>query len=217
MALIAGMRPQVIIREYVSAIRQAIRNRAVRIFLVIRILEPFTTIMWTTYAVIYLTDRRGLGLSEASIAILPFVSALVTMALILLTAKRMQAAWTFSNLVTGQVMWLAAAACFILSPAHTLWFAVVWAALNAAGTALFRPAGQSYWANIVGNRERAQVFSASSALIALFTVPAGPLAGLLYTLNPQAPFALGIGLQLLVLGLIVSLRSSSQPSQQLIG
>ena len=59
----------------------------------------------------------------------------------------------------------------------------------------------------------------AAALMALFTIPAGPLAGFLYAFNPRAPFLLGMGLQVLVLGLILSFRSAHQsysPTAQLI-
>ena len=86
-----------------------------------------------------------------------------------------------------------------------IWFVVLWAIVSALSTALFRPAEQSYWAGVVPDRERAQVFSASSALMALVALPAGPLAGATYTLWPRGPFWLAIGLQLVTLGLILSL------------
>jgi hypothetical protein len=41
--------------------------------------------------------------------------------------------------------------------------------------------------------------------MALVALPAGPLAGALYTFSPRAPFWLAIGLQLVALGLILSL------------
>jgi MFS family permease len=195
MALVEGLRPYTIIQEYVSTIRTAVHNRVMRTFLLVRNL------------IIYLTDEDGLGLAKASIAWLPFISALVTMAMILLAAKRMQVTWTISNLIVGQMLWLLAASIFVLSPAQMLWLAIGWAAINAASVALFRPASQSYWANIVGDRERAQVFSASSALMALVALPAGPLAGYLYAFNPRTPFLLGIVIQVIVLGLLLTLRS----------
>ena len=59
----------------------------------------------------------------------------------------------------------------------------------------FLPAIQSHWANIVDDQDRAQVFSASSALIVLCVVPAGSLAGLLYATAPIIPFLVAMGLQ----------------------
>ena len=182
-------------QEYRATLAQMVGNKRVRSFLGVRMLVAFSLTIWTTYAAIYLTDSAGLGLAEATISLLPMVTALVTMALILLAARRMRAAWTFSNLSWGLIGWLLAGFCFVVAPSQALLLAVLWAALSAASKALFQPASQSYWANIVGDHERAQVFAVSAALLALATVPAGPLAGLLYTLSPRSPFVLAMALQ----------------------
>jgi DHA1 family tetracycline resistance protein-like MFS transporter len=205
--------PKILIREYATTIAAMFRNDGVRTFLIVRSLVAFGTMMWTTYAVIYLTDTRGVALPQSAISLLPFISALVTMGMIVLSAERIQIKRVSDNLVLGQVLWLAAALFFVISPGGTIWFAIVWAVINALSTALFRPAERSYWANIVGDRERAQVFSASSAFMSMVTLLAGPLAGALYTLYPRGPFALGIALQILALGLVVSTRPRSIEAQ----
>jgi MFS family permease len=210
MLAIEGLPPSALTREYVAAVRAMVRNRQVATFLVVRNLVAFTAIMWGTYSAIYLTDLRGIGLPKSSIAFLPFVSALATMGMILLAARRIGSAQVFGNLIGGQVLWLAAAACFVVSPAGTIGFAVLWTVIAAISATLFQPANQSYWANIITDRERAQVFSASSALTALCTLPAGPLAGALYTFHPKAPFLLGVTLQAVVLGLILTLRPGQE-------
>ena len=194
------------VREYAATLRDAVRDRRLRTFLIVRNLGMFVTTMWTTYSVIYLTDERGVGLAESSVALLPFVSALATIAVILLAAERL----TVRARLWQPARWARCCGwsrrCFyVLSPARTIWFVVLWAIVSALSTALFRPAEQSYWASVVGDRERAQVFSASSALMALVALPAGPLAGALYTLAPRGPFWLAIVLQLVALGLILSL------------
>ena len=205
--------PKILIREYATTIAAMFRNHGVRTFLIVRSLVAFGTMMWTTYAVIYLTDTRGVALPQSAISLLPFISALVTMGMIVLSAERIQIKRVSDNLVLGQVLWLAAALFFVISPGGTIWFAIVWAVINAVSTALFRPAERSYWANIVGDRERAQVFSASFAFMSMVTLLAGPLAGALYTLYPRGPFALGIALQILALGLVVNTRPRSIEAQ----
>jgi Na+/melibiose symporter-like transporter len=206
MSAVAGVPISTLLREYAATLRAAIRDSRLRTFLIVRNLAMFVTTMWTTYSVIYLTDERGIALAESRVAFLPFVSALVTIAVILLAAKRLTSDRVYGNLLVGQMLWLVAALFYVLSPARTIWFVVLWAVVSALSTALFRPAAQSYWADVVGDRERAQVFSASSALMALVALPAGPLAGALYTLAPKGPFWLGIVLQLVALGLILSLK-----------
>jgi len=208
MSAVAGAPVWALLREYADALRNAVRDRRLRTVLIVRNLTMFVTTMWMTYSVIYLTDAQGVGLAESSVAILPFVSALATIAAILLAAERWQSGRVYGNLLLGQGLWLAAAGVYVLSPTGTIGWFLVWAVVSALSTALYRPAEQSYWANVVGDRERAQVFAASSALTALVTLPAGPLAGALYEILPRGPFLLAIGLQLVALGLIVSLRTS---------
>lgn len=204
---------RVLIREYTASIAAMLRNHSVRTFLVVRSLVAAVTTMWTTYAVIYLTDARGVALSGSAISLLPFVSALVTMGMIVLSAERIQMKRVSDNLVLGQVLWLAAALLFVVSPAGTIWFAVVWAIISAFSSALFQPAERSYWANVVGDRERAQVFSASFAIMSVVTLLAGPLAGAVYTLYPRGPFVLGMMLQIIALGLVLSTRLRATEAQ----
>jgi len=108
------------------------------------------------------------------------------------------------------VIWLSSAALVALSPSGTILPAILSTVLGAVSTALFQPASQSYRARIVDVKTRAQAFSAASAVAVLCTLPAGPLAGLLYTLQPRAPFALGIAVQLVVI--LLSLWSQPRPS-----
>jgi MFS family permease len=210
MSAIKGLPLSALAREYVAAVRAMVMNRRVATFLVVRNLVAFTAIMWGTYAAIYLTDAAGIGLPKSYVGYLPFVAALATLGMILLAARRVGSAQVFGNLVGGQVVWLAAAACFVLSPAGMIGPAVLWTAIAAISATLFQPASQSYWANIVADRERATVFSASNALMALCTLPAGPLAGALYTFHPKAPFLLGMALQVAALSLILTLRPGQE-------
>ena len=206
MSAVVGARPLVLAREYLGAVRTMMADKPVRAFLVVRILVAFSATIWVTYFAIYLTDQCGIGLPKSFIAVIPLVSALVTMGMIMLATERLRVERGYSNLIIGQVLWLATALCLVLSPPGTIWFVMIGAVIGAISTALFQPASQSYWANIVGDQERALVFSAGSALMALFTLPAGPLAGVLYTIFPRGPFLLAMVLQIIALGLILKLR-----------
>ena len=210
MTAVEGVPILTLVREYASTIRTAARDHRLRTFLIVRNLNAFVTTMWMTYSVIYLTSQRGVALAESTVALLPFVSAVVTMAMLLLAAERLKTERLYSNLIVGQVLWLLGALFYVLSPAGTMWYVVLWAVISALSTALFRPAAQSYWANLVGDRERAQVFSAGSALMALVALPAGPLAGAAYTLLPKGPFVLGMALQVVALGLVLGMRTAER-------
>ena len=61
------------------------------------------------------------------------------------------------------------------------------------------------------------MFSASSALMSLCILPAGPLAGVLYTLAPKGPFLVGMALQVVALGVLLVLRSEEKEQQTKYG
>ena len=214
MATVAGASPTAIARDYLQTVRSILRDRPITTFLGVRVLFGFVSTIWSTYAAIYLTDALGVGLPKAAISILPFVSAAATMAMILLAADRIRMGSSRTNLVIGQLLWLVGAFCFVGSPSGTVVMALLWALASAVSSALFQPASQSYWANVVDERKRAQIYSAAAAAIALGALPAGPLAGLLYSVNPRAPFVLGMALQIVVLGLILSLKPQSERGLQ---
>jgi MFS family permease len=202
MAVTARLPARGVAREYFQAVRLMLKDRRMRVFIGVRNLAAFATVMWGTYAVIFLADGRGIGLEKSLIAILPFVSAVVTLAMIFLAADRMRSDRIFQFLVLGQALWLVSAVLFVVSTAGTLWFAVLSTCILAISSALFTPASQSYWANIIADEQRAQVFSVNATLLALFTLPAAPLAGVLYALSPRIPFLVAIVLQGVVLWLI---------------
>ncbi len=196
-----------IVKDYARTVTAIVKDNRVRTFLGVRTLVTFNTTMWATYAMIFLTDSRGVGLPKPSIAYLPFVTALTTIGLIFMINRRNRPDAVLNNLVAGQVLWVASAVFFVTSPAGTLWFAIISTFLGAISLVLFQPANQTYWANIVEDQRRAQVFSAGTALSTLFSLAAGPLAGVLYIIFPRLPFILAIFLQLVALGLIFSLKA----------
>ena len=210
MADTVGLVPLEMLREYLGAIRTAVRDRRIRTYLVVRNLVTFNSVMWATFSIIYLTDARGIGLAPSAVALFPFISALVTMGMVLLAADRLQGERVFSNLILGQGLSVVASLLFVLSPSGSIWWPVLVAVGNAASVALFRSSNNSYWANLVGDRERALVFSASAGLTALVTLPAGPLAGVAYSVWPRGPFVLGTVLQCVALVLTLGLASRTE-------
>ena len=144
------------------------KDSRLSIFLAVRTLVTFNTTMWATYAMIYLTDSQGVGLPKPSIAYLPFVTAITTMGLIFLINRRNRPDAVLNNLIAGQALWLASALFFVTSPAADHLVCDYSTFLGAMSLVLFQPANQTYWANIVEDQRRAQVFSAGTALSTLF-------------------------------------------------
>jgi len=210
MAATVGITPLAVLKAYITAIRDAVKDSRVSVYLVVRNLVTFNAVIWMTFSVIYMTDTRGIGLPESAVALFPFVSALVTMGMILLAAGRLRGQRIFSNLILGQMLSVGASLLFVLAPAGKLWGPALVAIGNAVSVALFQSSNQSYWASLVGDQERALVFSASAALTSLCTLLAGPIAGALYATTPRGPFLLGLALQASALALTLRLRRTER-------
>ncbi len=132
-----NLRPRELIQQYKEAIRLMVGDRRVLIFMVVRNLLGFNTVIWTTYSTVYLADGRGVGLADATISVFPFVSAVVTMAVILLAGRRTDGRGALGSLVAGQVLNIVAC-LFVISPAGTLVWALLWAVASALSVAVFR-------------------------------------------------------------------------------
>ncbi len=217
MAATAAQPWRSVLRDYRQALISMFRVPQVRSFLLVRGLAEFAGLMWATYAVIFLADVNGIGLDASLIAYLPFVFSLATLLLIFLAAGHLQSGKLFQNLVMGQGLWLLSGLVFVLSPRGTIWPALIATFIQAISVALFLPASRSYWANIVGDSERAQVFSASATLISCITLPAAPLAGLLYLLSPRLPLIVALLLQGGVLVLLLGMRPTIEAPGRRVG
>lgn len=195
MAVTAASSMGGMIKDYTGAIRAIASDRRVWSFLGVRILGSASGVVWGTYAMIFLTAEKGAGLPESSISFVPALSAVVTLATVLFSARWISGRYLFINMVVGQLFWLFGALVFLMSPVRPLLMAALWTILNAVSIVLFQPAGMSYWANITDERQRALIFSTATALISLFTIPIGPLAGYMYQVSPRMPFLFAIALQ----------------------
>jgi MFS transporter, DHA1 family, tetracycline resistance protein len=215
MAATATVAPMASIKEYLAAVMIMLRDPRLRKFLIVRNLVGFVGVMWGTYSVIFLADTKGIGLAKSAIAYLPVVSSIATLLMIFLAAEGFRSERIFQNLLIGQVLWLAGALFFVISPAGTIWFALLSTFISAISTALFTPASQSYWANIMGDEERAQVLSVGMTLLSIITLPAAPIAGALYLLWPRAPFLAACALQVVVLVMLVGIWRKEVESKRL--
>ena len=189
--------------EYLEALAAIGKDAPVRNFLIARVFMAISNVVWGTYAMIFLTSKNGAGLPEAMVAFAPALSAVVTLAALLVSADRLAGKHLFANLVIGQALWLVGAGVFLWSPAQPIVLGGVWAILNAISLALFQPASLSYWANIVSDQQRAKILAVATAVITICTLPVGPAAGYMYQLWPRMPFVVTIGLQVVVLVLIL--------------
>jgi len=210
MAETARMRPKEILGQYRASIGGLFRSRPALHCLAVRYAAVCGAAAISTYATIYMADSRGLALSESLISLLPFVSAVVTLALLTAAVHRLRPEHEQGNLWLGMAISASGTVALLLAQRGGLLAPIVWAVCSALATGLYQPAIQSRWANLVPDADRAQVYSLSTALESLLVLPFAPLAGWLYTLAPRWAFALGLALQLGCLALILLRRRDAK-------
>lgn len=189
--------------EYLSALQEFRRDSHLRSLLIIRILSAISAVVWGTYGMIFLTSKQGTGLSESIIVIVPTISATITLVAVFISAERMVSAHVKVNLVLGQFIWLVGTGFYLFSPAAPLIFTCLWAVFMAVSQVLFQPALMSHWANSIDDQQRAFVLSVTNVIIAVVSLPIGPIAGYLYTVNPIYPFLFTVIVQLASFFMIV--------------
>ncbi|MBE0697708.1 MAG: hypothetical protein IH586_12375, partial [Anaerolineaceae bacterium] len=203
MSSTAGFRPGKLLGEFGRAMKTIGADRRVWSFLVLRVIGAVSGVVWATYAMIFLTAQNGARLPEALIALVPTISAVVTLVGLFFSVGRLAGQHLFANMVLGQLLWIGGSLVFLLSPLQPLLMAGLWTLLSAASLVLFQPASLSYWANIVDEQQRAMISSTATALIMLSTLLVGPLAGFFYQVAPRIPFIITIVLHVMQLLIIL--------------
>jgi MFS family permease len=212
MSTTASMPLSQVVREFRDSIVQLARNADALRCLSVRYVSACAGTVAATFSAIYLADGQAIGLAESTLSVLPFVSAVVTMLLLTMAVHRLRPEHEQGNLLGGMVLNMVGSLALVLAPARLLLIPIVWAILRALANGLFRPAIQSYWANVVPDDARAQTYSVTTALESLLMLPIAPLAGWLYTLGPRWPFVLGLCLEAAAVGLILLIQRHTKPT-----
>jgi DHA1 family tetracycline resistance protein-like MFS transporter len=197
-----------VLKDYKNSFLILMRSIPMRTLFLIQALLLFRDTIWNTYSSIYIADSAGLGLDKSLISLLPMVSSVVMIVMLLLIVPHLKGdildlrryiiLSTFTMLVSTVV--------FLLSPAKTIYFILLSRVIWAFGFAIFYPTRETYWANVISNRNRAKTIAITSTLIFLSSVPAGPISGYLYSFLPKAPFILMGVLQLACILLILGMK-----------
>ena len=119
-----------------------------------------------------------------------------------------------SLIQSGLILQVLAFAGIWLAPALGLWMMVTASAVLALGNGLTQPGISGYISRRSGVQEQGASLSANQSLASLARVFGPALGGLLYSsINPGAPFASGVVINLIALGLALLLvKQASDPA-----
>lgn len=182
------------VQAYKDSFVNAGRDRALVILFLLGTFNMVYMNIWTAYSAVYMTDQRGLGIAASLISILPASQSLVIILTSLLVIPHIRVERLKSWLLLSTLLLSIGMGLFVIAPPRSFLFLTLSVLLTGAGTAIFGPVRDTYFANQVADGERARLVSITSTLGLVLTMPVMPAAGKLYEIMPVVPFAIVLGL-----------------------
>ncbi|NMB46406.1 MAG: MFS transporter [Firmicutes bacterium] len=183
--------------EFYSSFQIMRQSPTILILFLVQTIAMFTNVIRNTYGAIYMTDATGLALSPAIIALIPAtISGTMILALLLLVPHigPKHAGW---GLQVGALCFTLGTLALLLAPPGVIIYPLISACFYGLGSAILDPIRQASLANAIPDQARAKINSLIAVMTLLATVPAGPVAGALYSVSPHLPFVLVITLQVI--------------------
>ncbi|MFH1074349.1 MAG: MFS transporter [Candidatus Firestonebacteria bacterium] len=176
------------VRKFKEAFLNIKERKQLFWYCIVQILVGFALVMWNTYYPIFLTDAKGLGLAASEISIYPFIFAVVMISIILVFIPHVKENKFKKYLVFATMFSVISALLYVFAPSHKGFFIAAAFILNGISMAFFRPLSDAYSMNLLTDAERSRIVSVFNTIIILSMVPAAPIGGYLYLINPRLTF-----------------------------
>ena len=176
------------ISEFVKTFKKIKERKQLFWYCIVQVLVGFAIVMWNTYYPIFLTDVKGIGLSDSEIFIYPFLFSIVMIAIILIFIPHVKEAKFKKYLVFATIFSVISALLYVIAPAHKGTLIAVAFILNAISMAFFRPLSDAYSMNLITDAERSRLISVLTTITIVAMIPAAPIGGYLYQVNPRLTF-----------------------------
>ena len=206
--------PQKALGEFATSLRLLRESPTIFILFLVQTLAMFSASIRNTYGALYMTDTMGLGLSAAIIALIPAATSATMIVVLILLVPRLGPNQTNWGLRAGALGFTLGNLALLMAPPGLMIFPLISAICTGFGSAVLDPIRQASLANAIPDRSRAKINSVIAVFTLVATIPAGPIAGLLYTLSPRLPFAVALALHLFIQILIVRLIRTWDPESE---
>jgi MFS family permease len=140
--------------------------------------------------------KNVVGLSSSVISIVPVSMSVITMIILLGFLPRIKNSQRRNLLTAGLAMGGLSLILLVLSADGGLLFLGLSILIDGISTALMRPLLDSLWADQLENKKRTRQLSAGNFFFGIISVPAGSIAGEMYSFSPVLPFYTAAGLLL---------------------
>jgi MFS family permease len=169
------------VRHHVETVKQNVANREFRSLTAVYVLFAFAGAM-DFVTILFLNNVLHLTVTQLSL--LPPLTAVISILLYRIALKHVHAANECVILVLSVVGIAISKVLLLVIPAGNPWWMLVVSGLGATGGYLFSVAISAALNNRMGAAHVADAYSAVQLLTALFSIPAGYLAGALYGYRP---------------------------------
>lgn len=173
------------IRDYKEALVYFYNSKVTLVMFFILLIGQLQ-ISFLYFQSVYLKDV--IGIKESLTSMVPGVSAIVNLVVYFVFMDKLRRIGDKKSLFYGLTFNSIGVLLLILVRPRGYLLLLVSIIFMAAGNLITIVFRETIWNNVIGERERAKIFSAASAFIALISIPAGYVSGFIYNLNPIFPF-----------------------------
>ena len=186
-------------RQYYTAMKDYFKKPAAKVILASKFIDEWILFIWGIYSSLYFTHYLGMKVSYLSI--LGPVSAYVAFLVLFIVIPSIPSRKIMKILGVDQIFGLFALGVLLLltkGGGNVLLVALFSAGFGAAGVVLYASVSLAAWMSIIGEKERAKVYSVSWAFIMVGIAITGPWASYLYGhVSPVALIWLMMGLRVI--------------------
>lgn len=171
--------------DYFDAMRYIVHNPITAVVLIIMLLTNFQ-LAFQFFLVIYL--KSSLGLTAAFTSLIPGIAAVVNLIIYFIFIPKIIKKSETHNLTFGLALSFIGCGLFLFVTRGSFIILFISTVFTAAGNLIMSTFRDTLWNNVIGESERAKIFSACQGLISIISIPSGIIAGFLFKANPIYPF-----------------------------
>lgn len=173
------------LKGYVLILVQTCRNRRILPLGLIYLITAFIVPL-NFFQVIFLKEH--MGFSEGTVSVIPGINALLSLLLYFAVVPKLNRYREESVLMTALGIYALGALAFVLVPEGIGFLSAIAVSIFTAGSFITGTYRDTVFMNRLGEHEKADVFSAVQTLSTLVCIPAGYIAGWLYSTASRLPF-----------------------------
>jgi len=209
----AGVPMYRLIAEYGGVLRQIFRTPATWRVLILITLVSVQQLTSNNFFALYVT--QDLGLPEQFLVVFPILRAAIMLAFFLGVQHRLNRFPQYAVMLVGLGLYVGGFVLLIFVPPGIMYLLVIFTALDASAAALFLPRRDALVIQNVDPGERARIMGLLTVIMLGISSPFGFIIGRLSGMDRRIPFAVCVGLFILM-GVIISMERKKENEPEVV-